>query len=57
MMKIDIEEIKQLISEKGILISDCEAEKIAQELMNEGAAITIANMIEALLIVWAFDIW
>lgn len=57
MMKIDIEEIKQLISEKGILISDYEAEKIAQELMNEGAAITIANMIEALLIVWAFDIW
>lgn len=57
MMKINIEEIKQLISERGILISDCEAEKIAQELMNEGAAITIANMIEALLIVWAFDIW
>lgn len=57
MMKIDIEEIKQLISERGILISDYEAEKIAQELMNEGAAITIANMIEALLIVWAFDIW
>ena len=47
MIQEDKEQIKQLARDNGYYISDEDAQMIYKELLEEGVAITLANIIEA----------
>lgn len=47
------QEIKRILSEQGVILEDEDLDEIIEEILEEGAAATIANVIEGLALVYA----